>query len=89
MKIVLTNILKPSRSFDLYRELVNKVMTNEFMDTDILNTKDLILNDASNRNPIFFASASGFDPSGKIVDVTKEINKNFTGIALGSTEAFE
>lgn len=84
MKIIVTNILKPSRSFDLYRDLINKVMTNEFFNTDILDAKDLILNDASSKNPIFFASAAGFDPSNNIVAVSKEINKSYTAIALGS-----
>jgi hypothetical protein len=27
LKITLTNIFKPSRAFDLYRELINKVMS--------------------------------------------------------------
>lgn len=89
MKIIVTNILKPSRSFDLYRDLINKVMTNEFFNTDILDAKDLILNDASSKNPIFFASAAGFDPSNNIITVSKEINKSYTAIALGSQEGFK
>lgn len=88
IKVALTNILKPSRSFDLIRELMNEIMTNEFLDTDILDTKDLIMNDASSKNPVFFASAAGFDPSGKIIDFAKAINKTYTAIALGSSEGF-
>lgn len=88
MKILLTNILKPSRSYDLMRVLINKVMTDRFMDIDIIDVKDLVLNDATSKNPIFFASAPGFDPSSKINVVTKELNKNSTSIALGSAEGF-
>lgn len=88
-KVIITNILKPSRSFDMIRDLINSVMTNKFLDTDILDTKDLILNDASAKNPIFFSSAAGFDPSSKIVNVAKEVNKTFTAIALGSSEGFD
>ena len=44
MKLVLTSIMKPSRSFDVMREVINEAMGDRFMDTDILNTKDLILN---------------------------------------------
>ena len=44
MKLLLTNILKPTRSYDLIRDLVNSVMDEEFLDTKILNTKELIIN---------------------------------------------
>lgn len=63
-------------------------MGKEFYQTDILNVESLIFDDASNQNPIFFSSAPGFDPSYKVTDVAKKINKSLSSVAMGSAEGF-
>ena len=49
----------------------------------------MVKQDASNKNPIFFASAPGFDPSSKIDKYAKKIGKNCKSYAIGSAEGFK
>lgn len=63
-------------------------MGKEFFDTKILDVESLIYDDASCLNPVFFSSAPGFDPSYKITEVAKKINKNYSSVAIGSAEGY-
>lgn len=83
------NIIKPSKSIQHYRELVDIVLGENFMNGNYFNLKKTIVDEGDNSSPILFCSAPGFDPSNKIYELAKECKVAYDDVALGSAEGFE
>ena len=65
-------------------KLINKVFNTPILDLWNFDLEKIINEDAANDTPILFASAPGFDPSGKIYHIAKKLHKHFDDVAIGS-----
>ena len=84
--ILMTNILKPTHGLYLMKKFIDECMTKEFLNIELLDLENLIKNDSNCKTPMFFSSAPGFDPSYKIIQIAKKMNKKYESIAVGSKE---
>ena len=87
--LLITNILNPHFAINKIREFINVVLGKEFLSLWSFDLKAVIEEDADCKSPILFASAPGFDPSSKIYELAKSLNKHYDDVAIGSAEGFE
>ena len=85
-QILIFNILKPSHSMFLMKKFIEETLTKKFLNGKILDLEDLIKNKSTCKIPLFFSSAPGFDPSYKILQTARKMNKKYESIAVGSKE---
>ena len=89
VEVLIFNILKPEVTFAKLKELIDVVFGKDFLECYSLNLKEAVEIDAEAKSPVLFASAAGFDPSGKIYELAKSLGKKYDDVAIGSAEGFE
>lgn len=89
VELIIFNIFKPTKVLNKFREFVSMVLGKEFLDSNHFNLKRTVMEDSDCKSPILFASAPGFDPSSKIYDLAKRLDKSYDDVAIGSAEGFE
>ena len=89
VELILFNIIKPEKAIRITRMFVDLILGKEFMSGNFFNLEVSVMEDADNKSPILFASAPGFDPSGKIYDLAKKLSKKYSDVAIGSAEGNE
>lgn len=54
----------------------------------VTNLQEIIEQEATGKNPVLLCSVTGYDASNKVEDLAVELHKDFTSIAIGSSEGF-
>jgi dynein heavy chain 1 len=89
LEILVFNIIRVESTYLKIKDLIDCVFGKAFLNSDMLNLQESVMEDGDCKSPVFFSSAAGFDPSGKIYELAKAVGKKYEDVALGSQEGFD
>ncbi|CAF3748715.1 unnamed protein product [Rotaria sordida] len=88
--MLLTRAVRPDRLITAAKSFVESVFGSEFVQKAdaLLNLEQIINEEIQGLTPILLCSVPGHDASNRVEELATNLNKNLTGIAIGSAEGF-
>ncbi|KAI6221986.1 Dynein heavy chain, cytoplasmic [Aphelenchoides besseyi] len=89
-ELLVVHALRPDRLLGSIYSFISTAFGGEFMQQDkVLDMEAIIRDEVNCKVPILLSSATGYDASGRIEDLALNTNRQFTSIAIGSSEGFQ
>lgn len=89
-QLLVIQALRPDRTMAMSQSVVSTVLGPSFMDSaeSELDLASVVEKEVKSTNPILMCSVPGYDASGRVDDLSAELSKSLTSIAIGSSEGF-
>ena len=82
-ELVLVKSFRPDRFVQACQKLVNVVLGNGFNADKELDLAKIVESEVNANTPVLMCSVAGFDASGRVDDLSAELGKPMTSIAIG------
>ena len=83
-ELVLVKSFRPDRFVQACQKLVNVVLGNGFNADKELDLAKIVESEVNANTPVLMCSVAGFDASGRVDDLSAELGKPMTSIAIGN-----
>ncbi|KRZ77608.1 Dynein heavy chain, cytoplasmic [Trichinella papuae] len=90
-RLLLIQAIRPDRLLSAAHMFIDVAFGENFMSTgeNILNLKTIVETEISCNMPLLLCSVPGYDASGRVDDLSSELDRGLTSIAMGSAEGFD
>ncbi|KRY59545.1 Dynein heavy chain, cytoplasmic [Trichinella britovi] len=90
-RLLLIQAVRPDRLLSAAHMFIDIAFGENFMSTgeNILNLKTIVETEISCNMPLLLCSVPGYDASGRVDDLSSELDRGLTSIAMGSAEGFD
>ncbi|XP_003378833.1 dynein heavy chain, cytoplasmic [Trichinella spiralis] len=90
-RLLLIQAVRPDRLLSAAHMFIDVAFGENFMSTgeNILDLKTIVETEISCNMPLLLCSVPGYDASGRVDDLSSELDRGLTSIAMGSAEGFD
>ncbi|KRX27972.1 Dynein heavy chain, cytoplasmic [Trichinella nelsoni] len=90
-RLLLIQAVRPDRLLSAAHMFIDVAFGENFMSIgeNILNLKTIVETEISCNMPLLLCSVPGYDASGRVDDLSSELDRGLTSIAMGSAEGFD
>ena len=81
--------LRPDRLLASSKKIIGTVLGEEILNEPVVDLAYTVEHEVTCRSPLLLCSVTGYDPSQKVDNLAKDLNKRYASVAIGSAEGFD